>query len=235
MSWKPVAGITALKNQIDDRWKNRDRASDGIKGDADHAARTSDHNPDSQGYVHALDVDEDLKGSKNDNVWLADQIIANARLRRSGSVRLKNVVYENRVASGTYPNHFWTWRNDPSLGHEHHMHISFSTQGQEDGMEFTIPILTDGVGNVWDGVVPFYDVLENAVHSETANKATWRLACRMKELGFYDGTVQPEGKQAYPKNAIRAMQDYMGWERRTYDQKVHKTIWKEITLSERAI
>lgn len=232
MSWKPVAGITALRKQIDDRWKNRDRASDGIKGDADHAAKASDHNPDSQGYVHALDVDEDLKGSKNDNVWLADQIIANARLRRSGSVRLKNVVYENRVASGTYPNHFWTWRNDPSLGHERHMHISFSTQGQKDGMDFTIPILTDGVDSVWDGVVPFYDVLENAISSGTANKATWRLACRMKELGFYDGTVQPEGKQAYPKNAIRSMQDYMGWDRREYDQKVHKSIWKEITVSD---
>jgi hypothetical protein len=232
MTWKPVAGIAALKKQIDERWAKRDHASDGIKGDSAHASRISDHNEDSQGYVHALDVDEDLKGSKYDNVWLSDQIIANARLRRSGSVRLKNVVYENRVASGTYPNHFWTWRNDPSLGHEHHMHISFSTHGQEDGMDFTVPILTDGVGKVWDGVVPFYDVLENAISSGTANKATWRLACRMKELGFYDGTVQPEGKQAYPKNAIRSMQDYMGWDRREYDQKVHKSIWKEITVSD---
>jgi hypothetical protein len=231
MTWKPVAGITTLKKQVDERWEDRDHASDGILGDADHASRTSDHNPDSQGYVHALDIDEDLRGSKNDNVWLADQIIANARMRRPGSVRLKYLVYENRIASGTYDNHFWTWRNDTSLHHERHMHISFTTQGQNDGMEFSIPILTDGVGGVWDGNVPFYDVLENAISSNAANKATWRLACRLKELGFYDGTVQPEGKQGYPKNAVRKMQDYMGWERRNYDQKVHKTIWKELTLS----
>jgi hypothetical protein len=231
MTWKPVAGITALKKQVDERWKNRDHSSDGIKGDADHASRTSDHNPDSQGYVHALDIDEDLRGSKNDNVWLSDQIIANARMKRPGSTRLKYVVYENRIASATYSSHFWTWRSDTSLNHEHHIHISFTTQGQNDGMEFTIPILTDGVAGVWDGSVPFYDILENAIASNTANKATWRLACRLKELGFYDGTVQPEGKQAYPKNAIRKMQDYMGWDRREYDQKVHKSIWKELTLS----
>lgn len=231
MSWKPVAGVSTLKRQIDARWPKRDHASDGIKGDDAHAARTSDHNPDSKGLVHALDIDEDLRGSKNDNVWLADQIIANARMKRSGSNRLKYVVYENRVASGTYPRHFWTWRNDNTLGHTAHMHISFTTQGENDGMDFSIPVLTDGVGGVWDGYVPFFDVLTDAVAAGAANKATWRLACRLKELGFYDGSVQPEGKQGYPKNAIRKMQDYMGWERREYDEKLHKAIWKELTIS----
>ena len=59
MSWKPVAGIPTLQAQVNKRWPNRDKASDGVKGDAAHAARTSDHNPDSRGYVHAMDIDED--------------------------------------------------------------------------------------------------------------------------------------------------------------------------------
>jgi hypothetical protein len=230
MSWKPVAGIVTLKSQVDSRWPNRDRASDGIKGDSNHADRPSDHNPDSRGLVHAIDIDEDLRGSRNDNRWLADQMIAYARMRRAGSERFKNIVYENQVASGTYADHYWTWRNG-SFGHEKHIHTSFSTTGQNDGMRFAIPIIDEGVGGLWDGVAPYYDVLSNAIASNTSNKATWRLACRLKELGFYDGTVQPEGKQAYPKNAIRKMQDYMGWDRREYDQKVHKSIWKELTLS----
>jgi hypothetical protein len=230
MSWKPVAGIVTLKSQVDSRWPNRDHASDGIKGDSDHADRTSDHNPDSKGLVHAIDIDEDLRGSKDDNRWLADQMIAYARMRRAGSERFKNIVYENQVASGTYADHYWTWRNG-SFGHEKHIHTSFSTTGQNDGMRFAIPIIDEGVGGLWDGVAPYYDVLSNAIASNTSNKATWRLACRLKELGFYDGTVQPEGKQAYPKNAIRKMQDYMGWDRRDYDQKIHKSIWKELTLS----
>jgi hypothetical protein len=229
VTWKPVAGIVTLKSQVDKRWPTRDHASDGIKGDSDHTTRESDHNPDSKGLVHAIDFDEDLRGSKNDNRWLADQLIAYARMRRAGSTRFKNIVYENQVASGTYANHYWTWRNG-SYGHEHHIHISFTTQGENDGMTFEVPIL-NGQGGVWDGAVPFYDVLTDAIKLGAPNKATWRLACRLKELGFYSGTVQPDGKQAYPKNAIRAMQDYMGWERRDYDEKTHRAIWKELTLS----
>lgn len=229
--WKLVAGATTLRDQVNKRWPDRDKRSDGALGDAAHAARESDHNPDSQGYVHAIDIDEDLRGSKNDNQWLADQIGAYARMRRSGWERLKYMIYENRIASGTHASQFWTWRNDPTIGHEHHMHISFSTKGQQDGSIWQIPILLDGKGGVWDGHTPYFDVLVDSIAKNEANKATWRLACRLKELGFYNGTVQPEGKQGYPKNAVRAMQDYMGWERRDYDQKVHKGIWKELTLS----
>ena len=231
MSWKPVAGATVLRDQINKRWPDRDKRSDGILGDAAHSARISDHNPDSNGYVHALDIDEDLKGSKNDNVWLADQIIAYARMRRGGSSRLKYVVYEDQIASGSYEKHFWTWRGD-NFGHQMHMHISFTTHGQEDSTPFNIPILVDGEINIWDKQVPFFDILQDAISANAANKATWRLACRLKELGFYDGKVAPEGIQKYPKNAIRTMQDYMGWTRREYDEKTHRSIWKELRIKD---
>lgn len=229
MTWKPVAGIPTLQSQINKRWPKRDKASDGVKGDSAHAARVSDHNPDSRGFVHAVDIDEDFRGSNNDSRWFADQLIAYPRGKVGGSARLKNVVYENQVASGTYAKHFWTWR-DGDYGHEKHIHVSFSNVGENDKSEFAIPILY-GKGGVWDGKVPFFDILEDAFKSGAANKATWRLACRLKELGFYDGEVQPEGKQAYPKNAVRKMQDYMGWQRTDYNQKLHRAIWKELKLS----
>ena len=60
-SWKLVAGGEALRGQVNNRWPNRDKRSDGTKGDSAHAARVSDHNPDSKGVVHALDIDEDLR------------------------------------------------------------------------------------------------------------------------------------------------------------------------------
>lgn len=228
---KLVAGGETLRNQINNRWKSRDKKSDGWIGDLAHQGRPSDHNPDSRGLVHAIDIDEDLRGSKNDNIWLADQIIANARMRRSGSDRLKYVVYEDLIASGSYPSTFWTWRGD-NYGHTIHMHISFTTKGQSDGMDFTIPILTDGKAGVWDGVAPYFDVLMDSIAADSATKATWRLACRLKELGFYDGNVLPEGQQKYPKNAIRKMQDYMGWDRRDYDRKTHKAIFKELRIKD---
>lgn len=227
MSWSLVAGADTLRDQINKRWPKRDKRSDGAKGDDAHAARTSDHNPDRNGIVHAIDIDEDLRGSKNDNLWLADQIIAYARMRRAGYERLKYVIYEDRLASGTYPQHFWTWRFDDKLDHTMHMHISFTTKFEKDGNKFAIPILDRGESGIWDQYVPYYDVVVNAMASGAANKATWRLACRLKELGFYEGPVAPEGKQKYPRKAILAMQDYMGWQRVDYNEKIHKSIWKQ--------
>lgn len=227
---KLVAGGETLRRQVDKRWPNRDKRSDGWIGDADHQDRVSDHNPDSKGVVHAIDIDEDLRGSDNDNRWFADQLIAYARGKNPGWVRLKYVVYENQISSGTYAAQNWTWRNG-DYGHEIHMHVSFTTIGESDPAEFQIPILY-GKSGVWDGKVPYFDILMDSIASGTATKATWRLACRLSELGFYEGKPQPLGQQAYPKNAIRKMQDYMGWERRDYDAKTHKAIWKELTTSD---
>jgi len=229
MTWKPVAGIPTMTDQVNKRWPKRDKATDGVVGDSNHAARISDHNPDSKGLVHAQDLDKDLKGSKNDMRWFADQLIAYARGNVGGSARFKNIVFEDQVASGSYSDHNWTWR-DGNYGHFDHIHISYSTKGETDGMAFNIPILY-GQGNVWDGTAPFYDIVASAAKTGAANKATWRLACRLKELGFYEGTVLPEGKQGYPKNAIRTMQDWMGWTRRDYDVVTHKSIWKEFAIS----
>ena len=52
-----------LREQIDDSFPDRDRASDGWLGDSRHPARVSDHNPDGQGWVRAIDIDADLFGS----------------------------------------------------------------------------------------------------------------------------------------------------------------------------
>lgn len=45
-----------LAREVDERWPDRPTASDGWIGDDPHSQRVSDHNPDSDGIVHALDV-----------------------------------------------------------------------------------------------------------------------------------------------------------------------------------
>lgn len=61
MAAKPkLAGsLVNLRAEIDLRWPKRDRRTDGWIGDAAHQARESDHNPDSRGIVHAIDIDKD--------------------------------------------------------------------------------------------------------------------------------------------------------------------------------
>lgn len=140
-----AAGVT-LRAQVNKRFPNRDKTSDGWIGDRAHAARKSDHNPDSKGWVHALDIDADLLGkgqkarSRKLAQELADQLIEYARSGEPGSDRIKYVVYDNHIASGTYAKQFWTWRKG-SWGHEHHIHVSFTDEKPVTGRRrFPLPI-----------------------------------------------------------------------------------------------
>ena len=52
-----VSSLVRLRHEVDRLWPERDRSSDGWIGDQLHQQRASDHNPDSRGRVHALDLD----------------------------------------------------------------------------------------------------------------------------------------------------------------------------------
>ena len=69
-----VPAAITLREQINRRFPKRDKASDGWIGDAKHAQRASDHNPDADGWVHALDIDDDF-GAPGDAQRLADQLL----------------------------------------------------------------------------------------------------------------------------------------------------------------
>lgn len=127
-----------LREQIDDAFPDRDRTSDGWVGDTRHAARPSDHNPDANGWVRAIDVDRNLSGKAKPDIMpdLADQI----RLAgKSGEKRISYVIFDGRIASSRLN---WRWRKyTGSNKHNHHCHISFTKKGDEDGSYFNIPLL----------------------------------------------------------------------------------------------
>lgn len=137
-------GAVTLRNQIDRRWPKRDRRSDGWIGDRAHAARISDHNPDACGIVHAIDIDENLGAGRMRNGRqariLADQLIDYASSGLPGSDRVKYVVYENRIASGTYRSKWWRWRPG-NWGHTAHIHVSFTTAADTDERPWLLPCL----------------------------------------------------------------------------------------------
>ena len=136
-----VAGGVTLRNQVNKRWVRRDKRSDGWLGDAAHKARVSDHNEDARGLVHALDIDADLDPKDPGAAQrLANQIVAYAASGIPGSNRLKYVVFNDQIASGTYANSMWKWRGS-GFGHMHHIHVSFSTKGENNAQTYPLPIL----------------------------------------------------------------------------------------------
>ena len=129
-----------LREQFDDSFPDRDKASDGWVADARHvAAGKSDHIPSvDSATVRAIDVDRDVSGSAKPDLMpdIADQIRLCAK---AGDKRISYVIFNGRIASSRMG---WRWRKySGSNPHNHHCHISFTTKGDTDGSFFNIPML----------------------------------------------------------------------------------------------
>jgi hypothetical protein len=124
-SWYLVPCLKALFAEFDKIAPNRDHASDGSIGDAAHQAEpTSDHNPDSKGAVHAIDVDSDLHAS----FTMEDVIqffVAECRKNNPNGTdrgRLKYFIYNRRIWSASTG-----WKQETYTGsspHTEHAHFS---------------------------------------------------------------------------------------------------------------
>jgi len=137
MSWKLCKAGQQLRQQIDDSYPDRDRASDGVIGDARHSSRLSDHNPDAKGIVRAIDIDRDLSGKKKPDLmpYLADQI----RHAAKSDKRIAYIIFAGKIAS---PRMGWRWRKYSGINpHDQHCHISFTKQGDSDDSFFNIPMI----------------------------------------------------------------------------------------------
>lgn len=140
--WWLSKSADRLRQQIDRRWPDRDHASDGTIGDAAHASRDSDHNPDPSstppGVVRALDIDANLlRGHPDEMQRFANQLVGCAQKRRDRS-RLAYVIYNRRIAQASSN---WLWRTyDGDNPHTSHAHVSFTEAGDHDGRRFRLPV-----------------------------------------------------------------------------------------------
>lgn len=118
-TWRLAESLRKLRGQIRNRWPNTNTKYDGSIGDLAHSKRKSDHNPDENNVVKALDITDD-----DDD---ADMDALSEKLRGSRDPRIKYVIFKERMfssyVSGGVP--AWTWRRyTGGNGHIHHMHIS---------------------------------------------------------------------------------------------------------------
>jgi hypothetical protein len=147
-----TTSLTRLRNDFNDRFPSRDKASDGWIGDSAHEDTTSGHNPDESGggeyedsdskdEVRAIDLDDDLRDSGGVTMQqVLDRIIATPR----DIQRLKYMIYNRRIASRS---NGWRWQTyTGSNPHDKHGHISGDPAYDEDAAEFTSVTQIGGSG-----------------------------------------------------------------------------------------
>ena len=126
-----------LREQFDDCFSDRLRTSDGIIGDSRHATRKSDHNPDEQGWVRAIDVDRDLSGKPKPDIMpdVADQL----RILAKSDKRIAYIIFDGKITSAKS---LWRWRKYKGINqHRTHLHCSFNRKGDQDNSFFNVPLL----------------------------------------------------------------------------------------------
>lgn len=117
----------SILDQATSLWPRRSRLSDGTIGDAAHSSRTSDHNPDSRGIVHAADLTHD-PGDGCDAHAMADR--ARQRAKEGKEPRLKYVISNRRIASASSG---WNWTYySGSNPHTQHAHFSVNSGSIEN-------------------------------------------------------------------------------------------------------
>jgi hypothetical protein len=121
-----------LRSEINAKYPKRDKRSDGWIGDTAHNARKSDHNPDKNGWVRAIDIDSDLVKSSSKESWLLAEQIKTIALK--GDKRISYVIHQHRIASSRQN---WAWRVYKGANpHVSHIHISFDKSSDLNGKAF---------------------------------------------------------------------------------------------------
>jgi len=105
MAWRLAKSLETLRTEVNAKWPNRSKHSDGTIGDESHQTRDSDHNPwvedGAVRVVTAMDITHDPAHGL-DSEQLAEC------LRRSKDRRIKYIISNRKIASSEQSP--WEWR-----------------------------------------------------------------------------------------------------------------------------
>lgn len=131
--------LATLLAQINELSPNRSKISDGWLGDTAHAARHSDHNPDSKGVVHAIDITNDP--AHGIDGWALAMALTAGKDHRVGYIISRGKIIAGE--SGPSP---WVPRSYHGANrHDHHTHISVRPDNGDDARPwiFSLPMSED--------------------------------------------------------------------------------------------
>lgn len=134
-------GAAKLREQMNRSYAKRDTSSDGWRASSAHtrANPRSDHEPDKNGIVHAIDIDADFgRPGRADAQLLVDQLVECAKAGKDGG-RLKYLIFNGAIYSRTYG---WKLRKySGSNPHTGHIHVSVTPASDTNGRPWPIPML----------------------------------------------------------------------------------------------
>ena len=210
-AWRLARALIRLRNEMNTEYPGRDRASDGSIGDAAHAGRKSDHNPNAAGVVRAHDFDDDIIATDDTVPFeLAEHL---RQLGLSGFRPLQNgglIIYFARYCSA---NTGWAWRPyDGINAHKSHLHVSVGRDADQYDNEnpWRISQLTEEppmtkIEDVHAGVmIAIAEAREEDKQDDLRDNLTYRNTHEMwSELisGEVGWQAQPNGTPAYQVRA----------------------------------
>ena len=121
MRWRLALSLAVLRDQINAKYPGRFRASDGTIGDERHRklGDKSDHNPDSENRVCAIDITDD-KEKGPDGEILSAQLTLDSRTKY---VIWNKMIWKARTLK---------WEAYRGAPHDHHVHVSVKQENADD-------------------------------------------------------------------------------------------------------
>ena len=208
MNWRLAKSLTKLQEQINEIAPGRSKVSDGTIGDEAHRARTSDHNPNEQGIVAAIDVTHDPSRGC-DGRFLSHSLIADPRV--------KYVIFNSRI----WKAHTGEWEFYGGKGknpHDHHVHVSVKPNVLDHTQDWAVRIA--GEPGELPPATPNSNGTRRFLTSGASGEAVRALQELLNSLGFpceVDGRFGPN-----TMSAVERFQEARGL---SVDGKVGPATW----------
>jgi hypothetical protein len=185
--------LTRLRDSVNAAFPERDSSSDGWIGDVAHSARTSEHNPDSKGCVHALDIDVDDNDAGRD---LRKELLTATLQHRAVWYVISNGVIYSRT---------YNWRPRQYLGpNQHFLHVHISIRLAADAENDTTLTLKPASVAVPTPSTGDFDMTEAEMEALITRLLNRRLGTKdYADRDLTVGQALREASESY--QALRAM------------------------------